>query len=124
MISFKDQRKKHYREFKIYKITNPANQVYIGVSSNLEKRLNVYKNQPDTYKNQTYLHQSMLKYGYDNHKVEVLKTVEIGDNINELYKVNIIEQREIIKHYKELGENQVLNAIIKGINHKERYVKV
>ena len=54
----------------IYKITSPKNKIYIGQSINIKKRFNLYKLLH--CKNQTKLYNSLNKYGYDNHKFEVL----------------------------------------------------
>jgi len=55
----------------IYKITNPFGKVYIGQTVNFTKRMNAYKNL--LCKKQTIIYRSLLKYGFENHKVEVLE---------------------------------------------------
>lgn len=54
----------------IYKITSPSCKVYIGQSVNIYKRWNGYKNHK--CKKQRHLYTSLLKYGFDNHKFEIL----------------------------------------------------
>lgn len=54
----------------IYKITSPTGKVYIGQSVNVEKRLKDYKS--CNAKKQPRLHRSFLKYGYKNHKIEIV----------------------------------------------------
>lgn len=63
----------------IYKITSPSNKIYIGQSVNIEKRFNNYKNLK--CKTQTILYRSFLKYGFKNHKLEILCECNI-DNLN------------------------------------------
>lgn len=64
----------------IYKITSPSGKIYIGQSTNIEKRIKGYKK---LYcKNQTKLYHSFLKYGVDNHIFEVIQectVVELND---------------------------------------------
>ncbi len=54
----------------IYKITSPSGKVYIGQSINIEKRLIKYRNLH--CKEQTYLYNSLKKYGFDEHLFEVI----------------------------------------------------
>jgi hypothetical protein len=54
----------------IYKITNPKGKVYIGRSFDIENRLKYYKNLQS--KKQKLIHYSLLKYGYENHKIEII----------------------------------------------------
>ena len=70
----------------IYKITNPNGKVYIGKSIDIEKRYYQYKK--GHAKNQTALYRSLKKYGWDSHKVEVLKECT-EDQLNTLEKYYI-----------------------------------
>lgn len=54
----------------IYKITSPKNRVYIGQSINFNIRLNQYKRLD--CKKQKKLYNSFLKYGFENHTIEIL----------------------------------------------------
>ena len=54
----------------IYKITSPTKKVYIGQSTNIRKRYSAYKT--ISCKGQTAIYRSLLKYGIDKHKFEVL----------------------------------------------------
>ena len=54
----------------IYKITSPKKRVYIGQTINFKDRLQVYKRLD--CKKQKKLYNSFLKYGFDNHKIEVI----------------------------------------------------
>ena len=55
----------------IYKITNPKNKIYIGSTFNYKKRFNEYKYLYKV-KQQPKIWNSLKKYGYDNHKFEVI----------------------------------------------------
>lgn len=54
----------------IYKITSPIGLVYIGQTRNFKKRMYCYNTL--NCKNQTKLYESFLKYGFDNHTVNIL----------------------------------------------------
>lgn len=54
----------------VYKITNPSEKVYIGITINLRKRFNSYR--AGHSKSQRLIHRSMNKYGFDNHSVEII----------------------------------------------------
>jgi group I intron endonuclease len=61
----------------IYKITSKSKRVYIGQSIDIEKRFKSYK-----YKipfDQPRLRNSFLKYGFDNHKFEILCECEVSE---------------------------------------------
>ena len=65
----------------IYKITSPSGKVYIGQSTDIEKRFISYKSLK--CKTQTKLFRSLKKYGYKNHIFEVIKECSI-ELLNEL----------------------------------------
>lgn len=82
----------------IYKITSPSGKVYIGQTWDSKKRFSNYKN---LYcKTQIKLYNSLKKYGFDNHIVEIIHelpedvTQEVMDNYEGLY----------ISQYKSCGE--------------------
>ena len=56
----------------IYKITNPLGKHYIGQTVDFNRRKQAYHNL--TCEGQVKLHRSLKKYGYENHKFEVLET--------------------------------------------------
>ena len=61
----------------IYKITSPTKKVYIGQSTNIEKR---FKNYEGLHcKKQPAIYNSLLKYGVNKHKFEVLCECEISE---------------------------------------------
>lgn len=61
----------------IYKITNPNGRIYIGKTKNTRNRFNQYKNL--NCKTQPALYNSLLKYGYDNHSVEIIHKCDYND---------------------------------------------
>ncbi len=64
----------------IYKITSPSNKVYIGQSVNINVRFKTYRfNKLNAVKEQIRLYRSLLKYGVDNHKFEVIEECDIND---------------------------------------------
>lgn len=68
----------------IYKITSPTNRVYIGQSVDIEKRIKRYKGLH--CKNQPILYNSFIKYGFENHIIEVKEECDITLlNIRERY---------------------------------------
>lgn len=78
----------------IYKLTSPSGRSYIGQSINLEKRLNTYKNQGCS--GQRLLHRAILKYGWENIKVEILYEVEILPYKH--FVLNLLEERAVKSH--------------------------
>jgi len=64
----------------VYMITSPTGRIYVGSTININRRLTLYRNLHT--KNQSKLHNSLLKYGWNNHIFEILWT---GD-IEEMYK--------------------------------------
>jgi len=54
----------------IYKITSPTNKIYIGRSKDIINRIVHYKNV--LCKSQTKIYYSLKKYGWENHKFEIL----------------------------------------------------
>lgn len=59
----------------IYKITNPSNKVYVGKTYDLRKRINAHKCSAKKGKN-LILHNSIRKYGWDNHQLEIIETID------------------------------------------------
>lgn len=57
----------------IYKITSPEGKVYIGCSSNIEKRWKSYSHFESTCSNQKKLYDAFKKYGFDKHIFEVIE---------------------------------------------------
>lgn len=65
----------------IYKITSPSGKIYIGQSTDINKRFKQYKYLFNT-RNQVALHYSFKKYGIENHVFEIIEECEF-DLLNE-----------------------------------------
>jgi hypothetical protein len=68
----------------IYKITNPKGKIYVGQSVNIKRRFTHYKNLKEI-KSQKKIYYSIKKYGYDQHKFEILEICN-RDELNEKEK--------------------------------------
>lgn len=64
----------------IYKITNPNGRVYIGQAVDLERRIKEYKRLH--CKDQPGIYNSLLKYGFEAHKIEILEECSIDELSN------------------------------------------
>ena len=67
----------------IYKITSPSNKIYIGQSINIEQRWKKYKDWINH--NQPKIYRSIIKYGFENHKFEIIEECD----------ENLLDDREI-----------------------------
>ena len=65
----------------IYKITSPTGRVYIGKTTRLNDRISYYRN--NNNKQQKIISSSIDKYGWNQHKFEVIDEAPI-DQLNEL----------------------------------------
>jgi group I intron endonuclease len=87
----------------IYKIISPTNKIYIGQSTNIEKRFEGYKK---LYcKTQTKLYNSLKKYGWESHKTEILE--ECTEN-------NLLERETYWKNYYKVLQIPSLCCRIDG----------
>jgi group I intron endonuclease len=84
-------------EYVIYKITNPTGRIYIGKTSNLKTRTTAYKNA--NCKDQKALYNSIIKYGWDSHILEVIDTANI-DTVDEKEKYYISEYKSFNRLYE------------------------
>ena len=95
----------------IYKITSPTKKVYIGQSTDIEKRFTDYKWLQ--CKNQPRLYRSLKKHGVDNHKFEII------------CKCSIEELNEMERFYQDAfcatNENG-LNCVLTKTNERRREV--
>lgn len=91
----------------IYLITSPTGKKYIGQTKNLEKRQYNYS-KIYCIKTQKILYNSIIKYGWENHKFEIL----IECDIDELDKL----EEYYIKEYNTFIENNSMgmNCTIGG----------
>lgn len=62
----------------IYKITSPSKRIYIGKTRQFKKRMANYRC-VEASKEQKLIHRSIKKYGFNNHKVEIIDKFE-SDN--------------------------------------------
>src|SRR5436190_3412409 len=65
----------------IYKITSPTNKLYVGKTYDLRKRINCHKHCAKKGSN-IILHNSIRKYGWENHVLEVIEEVP-DEQLNE-----------------------------------------
>lgn len=61
----------------IYKITSPTNKIYIGQSIDIKRRFSTYRRLNSQVSSSPKLYRSLLKYGYINHKFEVIEECSI-----------------------------------------------
>jgi group I intron endonuclease len=80
----------------IYKITNPKGAIYIGQSTNIENR-KYYYSKKSCY-NQPKLYSSIEKYGFDNHKFEIIWLCKITE-------LNYFERKYQLKYNVISREN-------------------
>jgi group I intron endonuclease len=82
----------------IYKITNPSNKVYIGQSWDIDNRKRMYVS-AKKIKSQTHIFNSLKKYGWENHKFEIVHELpyDISQNILDTYEIYYYQQ------YKDCG---------------------
>lgn len=94
----------------IYKITSPSDKVYIGQTINFEKRVNHYKKL--NCKTQIRLYNSLLKYGFDSHKIEIIENCKFDE----------LNNRE--RYYQELYDciNKGLNLIYTNTSEKRKLI--
>ena len=74
----------------IYKITSPSGKIYIGCSNNIYKRWSRYRH-PESIKKQTYIYNSLIKYGVENHTC--------APDIRNIDKVSIYPIEELEEYY-------------------------
>lgn len=88
----------------IYKITSPSGKIYIGQSPDINRRWNVYR--LELCKLQRRLYRSIKKYGWENHKTEVI----------EICSIKKLNEKEIywISFYNSFGTFHGMNLTIGG----------
>lgn len=89
----------------IYKITNPKGKIYIGQSLDIEKRRRQYER--IACQSQTKLFNSIKKYGWNEHKFEVLcECDELELNEREIYYGDLFDCIRTGLNLKECGGNR------------------
>jgi predicted GIY-YIG superfamily endonuclease len=116
MINFKNKQKKDYYGFLIYKLTNPKGEVYIGATTNLKKRMTLYRTSISSAKNQRDLYKSIMTWGIENHKLDILFRQSANEQLN-LTKINNIEQDYIYREYIK-NKEKLLNIVVRGVDKK------
>lgn len=89
----------------IYKITSPSDKVYIGKTSNYERRMYLYKHSSN--KRQRHLYHSFKKYGFKEHKVDIIDSFigTLGDsNSKEMFWI-----RTYMSNYSKFPEMGGMN---------------
>lgn len=86
----------------IYKITSPSGRVYIGQAADLYKRFHHYRR--GHCKRQPLLFNSFSKYGFDNHKFEVLYS-----NVQDLDNLEIKTIKEHKSNFNKYPDVRGLN---------------
>jgi hypothetical protein len=112
MITNKSINKFGRLNFYVYKIYNPAGEFYIGITSNIKNRMEVYKNRPEVFKKQIKLSESVKKWGWSEHRVEVLEEVSFDKRPTTLELKNV-EQSYIFKAFIKKPDG-CLNIVIWG----------
>lgn len=87
----------------VYKITNPNGKIYIGQSTDIEKRFNRYINL--NCKGQPKLYNSLKKYGWENHQKEILEECNTSE---------LLEKETFWKIYFNVLGNKSLCCRIDG----------
>jgi hypothetical protein len=76
----------------IYKIESPSGKVYIGQTVNIKDRFRKYKSLH--CKTQPKIYNSLLKYGYDNHKIDIIEVCDLNIiNTREVYWIEIYDSK-------------------------------
>lgn len=102
----------------IYKIVSPTGRIYIGQTTNIKKRFDSYRLLH--CKTQRKLYNSLKKYGWENHKVDIIYRIH-NSNKELLYKLEIIFIAEFNTYYYD-NEFYGLN-LTKGGDTKSDYQK-
>lgn len=88
----------------IYAILNPKSQIYIGSSTNIERRFYQYKGLYES--SQPKLFNSLKKYGPENHNFFVLEYCQLEDLLR--------KEREWGEYFNSLDREKGLNLMLPG----------
>lgn len=106
----------------IYKITSPKGRIYVGQSTNLNKRLKYYE--AENCKRQPLLYRSILKYGWKKHKFEIIEFCSISKlDKREIYwgeKYDVLNPKKGLncKELGKCGRHSEMTKIKIGESHK------
>lgn len=95
------------RQWDIYKITSPSNRVYVGLTLDIKRRENDYKKH--ACKNQVLLYRSLLKYGFNSHKFQIIDSFE--SNTDYAYGKEISFIKSNMCNRSKYPENDGLNSV-------------
>ena len=97
----------------IYKITNPQGEIYIGCTIDWDRRKKEYKNL--RVKGRSLIHESLLKYGWANHKFILIEECSIEDLYEkEIYWINKFNSVNEGLNIRWGGRNGTLSQEIKN----------
>lgn len=87
----------------IYKITSPSGRIYIGKTVNFNSRMSDYRCGNTT--KQKLINNSINKYGFENHKVEILLEGEFEDDELNNLEIKYIKENNSIYSKNSMGMN-------------------
>lgn len=105
----------------IYKITSPSKKIYIGSTFNIYKR--VYRYKKLLCKTQTKLYNSINKYGWENHSLEIIEECsDLTRNQQEAHWgkfFNVLGENGLNCHLPKGNSNYICCSKEKAKNHSE-----
>jgi group I intron endonuclease len=96
----------------IYKIVSPTQKIYIGRTKNLKHRFLKYSRL--LCEKQPKLYNSLKKYGFENHTMEILVLIDDNDELNNL-------EMYYIKHYNTFNTSNGLNLTEGGTGMRKKH---
>lgn len=92
----------------IYRITSPSGKIYIGQTRNFSHRMSVYRTLK--CKAQRKLYNSLVKYGFDNHRVDILHRLSFhaSQETIDMY------ERDAMRVHAGVDRRRLLNCITAG----------
>jgi group I intron endonuclease len=100
----------------IYKITSPSNRVYIGQTYDLRKRINSHKHNATRYGKTILLYNSIRKYGWDAHILEIVEHVD--DTLLDEREIFWITELKTYCYDNSMG----LNMTKGGLGHRSTWM--
>lgn len=107
----------------VYRITNPEGKIYVGSTLNYKQRLDNYRLMKKS--NQTLILNSMIKYGFENHKFEILFECDIKDRFyyeNKYgFENNVLSENGLNVLLPKIGKEKCMrleNRLNQSINSK------
>lgn len=97
----------------IYKIISPTNRIYIGQSININRRKNQYRRIDNKIKRMTKIYRSLIKYGFEQHKFEIIEEC-LPDDLN-------TRERYWQEYYNVTGK-MGLNCVLVESSDKKRII--